>query len=498
MKSSSHALVSAAIVLALGFGAIFPVAQAKPLRHASAFDPQSMDPHSLALLYHTRIVTQVYEGLVNRDKDFKLEPALAVSWQALDATTWRFKLRPNVRFHDGAPLTAEDVIFSIERAKAQTSQRRFTLSSVKTVRKVDDLTIDVVLDSPDAVLPEKLYLVLILSKPWAVKHGVEKPQDFNGKQETFAVRNANGTGPFMLDRYEADRQTVLKANPKWWGKSGNVSEAIYLVIQSDATRLAALASGQVDFVVDPPFQDVARLKQDPRIRTTTTTDIGTQFLTFDQARDQLQFGEARGNPFKDVRVRRAIYQAIDIELIIQKVLRAQAEATGSFISQQVDGYVPALDKRLPFDPQAARTLLKEAGYGDGFSVTLDCVNIKFREAVCQAISAMLTQVGIRTQLQSMPSAMFFPKLSQAATSFVEYGWTPTPDPWPSFNALYRTYDGAGSGAFNAGRYSNPEVDQLIDAIRIEPDLAKRRQLIGDTLRLLNTDLPYLPLFRRTL
>ncbi|MGH6622928.1 MAG: ABC transporter substrate-binding protein [Burkholderiaceae bacterium] len=487
-----------AALLVVASAAVALPALGKTLRHASAFDPQSMDPHSLALLYHTRIVTQVYEGLVNRDKDFKLEPALAVSWQALDAATWRFKLRPNVRFHDGAPMTADDVIFSIERARAPTSQRRFTLGSVKSVRKVDDLTIDVVLDSPDAVLPEKLYLVFIMSKAWAVKNVVEKPQDFNGKQETFAVRNANGTGPFMLDRYEADKQTVLKANSKWWGKSGNVTEAIYLVIQSDATRLAALASAQVDFVVDPPFQDVARLKQEPRIRTTTTTDIGTQFLTFDQARDQLQFGEARGNPFKDVRVRRAIYQAIDIDLIIQKVLRGQAKATGSFISQQVDGYVPALDKRLPFDPPAARSLLKEAGYGDGFAVTLDCVNIKFREAVCQAISAMLTQVGIRTQLQSMPSAMFFPKLSQAATSFVEYGWTPTPDPWPSFNALYRTYDAAGSGAFNAGRYSNRQVDQLIDAIRIEPDLAKRRQLIGDTLRLLNTDLPYLPLFRRTL
>jgi len=489
--------VAVLLLAAASLLAISP-AIAKTLRHASAFDPQSMDPHALALLYHTRVATQIYEGLVNRDKDFKLEPALAVSWQALDATTWRFKLRPNVRFHDGTPFTADDAVFSIERAKAPTSQRRFTLSSIKTVRKVDDLTIDIVLDSPDAVLPEKLYLALIMSKAWATRHGVEKPQDFNGKQETFAVRNANGTGPFMLDRYEADKQTVLKVNPKWWGKPGNVTEAIYLVIQSDATRLAALASAQVDFVVDPPFQDVARLKQEPRVRTTTTTDIGTQFLTFDQARDKLQFGEARGNPFKDLRVRRAIYQAIDIDLIIQKVLRGQAKATGSFVSQQVDGYVPALDKRLPFDPAAARRLLAEAGYADGFAVTLDCVNIKFREAVCQAITAMLTQVGIRTQLQSMPSAMFFPKLSQATTSFVEYGWTPIPDPWPSFNALFHSYDGAGAGAFNAGRYSNPKVDQLIDAIRIEPDLAKRRQLIGDTLRLLNTDLPYIPLFRRTL
>jgi peptide/nickel transport system substrate-binding protein len=318
------------------------------------------------------------------------------------------------------------------------------------------------------------------------------------------VRNANGTGPFMLERYEADKETRLQANPGWWGKgakdAGNLKQATYIVIQADATRLAALASGQVDFVIDPPFQDVARLKQDPQLRFTEVADIGTQYLTFDQARDTLQFADVPGgrNPFKDLRVRRAIAQAIDVNLIIQKVLRGQATATGSFISPPVDGYVPALDQRLPYDQAAARKLLAEAGYANGFSVTLDCVNVKFRESACQAISAMLTQVGIRTQLQSMPGATFFPKLSQATTSFVEYGWTSAPDPWATFNALFRTYDGGGSGAFNAGRYSNPNLDRLIDSIRVEPDLTTRRAIIGDSLRVLHADLPYIPLYRRKL
>jgi peptide/nickel transport system substrate-binding protein len=486
----------------LAFAAVMP-ASAKTLRLASAFDPQSMDPHALALLYQTRIASQIYEALVGRDRDFKLEPALAVSWQAVDARTWRFKLRPGVKFHDGSAFTADDVVFSIERALAKTSQRSFQLRGVTGARKVDALTVDVLLSAPDAVLPEKFWLVGIMSKAWAEKHGVVLPQDYNAKQETYAVRNTNGTGPFMLAKFEADSRTVLVANPHWWGRnepgSGNLTEVHYVVIQSDATRLAALATGEVDFVIDPPFQDVARLKQDKRLKSTEITDIGTQYLGFDQARDELQFADVKGrNPFKDVRVRRAVYQAIDVDIIIGKVLRGQATPTGSPISRLLDGYLPELEKRLPFDPAAARALLKEAGFADGFSVTLDCVNVTFRAAVCQAIASMLAQVGIKVTFQPSPTATFFPKLTQATTSFFEFGWSPGTDPWVVFNSILRTYDGAGAGTFNGGRYSNPKLDELIDAIRVEPDIGRRRQLVGSTLRLWQSDLPLLPLYRRTL
>ncbi len=495
-----HRLAFAALCTATWAG--MPSAAAQTLRYASAFDPNSLDPHSLALLYQTRIINQIYESLVNRDRNFELEPSLATSWQMLDRTTWRFKLRPNVRFHDGTPLTADDVVFSIERALARTSQRRFQLRGVTGARTVDAHTVDILSEAPDAVLPQKLWLIAIMSRSWAEKHGVSQPQDYNGKQETYAVRNANGTGPYRLKSYDPDQRTVLVAYPDWWGRNdkgvGNVREAIFAVIQSDATRLAALASGQVDFVIDPPFQDVARLKQDKSLRLVDVTDIGTQYLGFDQSRNELQFGEARGNPFKDLRVRRAIYQAIDINLIIGKVLRGQGTPAGSHLSKLVDGHVPELEKRLPFDPAAARALLKEAGYPDGFAVTLDCVNVTYRAAACQAIAAMLAQVNIRVTFQPFPSATFFPKLTQASTSFFEFGWTAAVDPWASLNSLVRSYDGGSAGQFNGGRYSNPRLDQLIDGIRIEPDLTKRRQMVGDALRLMHTDLPMIPLYRRTL
>lgn len=504
IKQTRTALQNMALatLLALALAGTASTSTAQTLRYASAFDPNSLDPHALALLYQSRVVTQIYESLVNRDRNFQLEPALALSWQAIDARTWRFKLRPNVKFHDGTPLTADDVVFSVERAMAKTSQRAFQMRGVTGARKVDALTVDIQTEAPDAVLPQKTWLIAIMSRAWAEKHGVQLPQDYNAKQETHAVRNANGTGPFRLKSYDPDQRTVLVRNPDWWGWAGkdlgNVQEAQYVVIQADATRLAALASGQVDFVIDPPFQDIARLKQDRSVKLTETTDIGTQYLGFDQSRSELQFGTARGNPFKDVRVRRAIAQAIDINLIINKVLRGQAVPAGSHLSKLVDGHVPELEKRPPFDPAAARSLLKQAGYPDGFAVTLDCVNVTYRAAVCQAIAAMLAQVNIKVTFQPYPGATFFPKLTQANTSMFEFGWSPAVDPWASLNSIVRSHDGAGSGQFNGGRYSNAKLDALIDGLRVEPDLAVRRRMTGDALRLMHEDLPLIPLYRRTL
>ena len=498
-----HLLGRIRLLLAATLIVAAPFAGAVTLRIASAFDPQTMDPHAVALLYHTRVYTQVYESLVNRDEQFRPEPSLALSWQATGPTTWRFKLLPGVLFHDGTPFTADDVVFSIERALGPTSQRSFQLKGVKAARKVDELTVEFVLDAPDAVLPEKLQGLAMMSRAWSVANRVEKAQDFNGKQETFAVRNANGTGPFRLARFEPDIRTVLARNPQWWGwadkRSGNLDEVTLIAIRSDATRLAALVSGEIDLVFDPPVQDIERLQREPAIRMLQTPDLGQQYLTFDQAHDELPDSDVKGkNPFKDLRVRRAVYHAINVELITKKVLRGQGVPTGAFLSSKVDGSPPELDQRLPFDPAKAKALLAEAGYPNGFSITLDCVNVPWREAVCQAMTAMLTQVGIRASLHSSPTNQFFPKLSGATASFIEYGWTPNPDAWSSLNALFRTWDKTGLGTFNAGRYSNPKLDELIDHMRVEPDLTRRRAMVGVALRIVGDELPYIPLYRRTL
>lgn len=496
-------LIHRALAAAAVLGALAAPALAQTLRIASAFDPQTQDPHALALLYHSRIAYQVHESLVGRDAAFKLEPALALSWQQLEPRRWRFKLRPGVKFHDGGTMSADDVVFSIARTLGKTSQRAFQLKGVTQAVKVDPLTVDLLLDAPDAVLPEKLQYISIMSRAWSEQHGVTQAQDYNGKQETHAVRHANGTGPYKLARYEPDVVTVLQRHDGWWGRgdprTGNVAEVRFVVIKSDATRLAALASGEVDLVLDPPFQDIERLRQQPRIKVTAVAELGQQYFTFDQARDELEFADVKGrNPFKDLRVRQAVAHALNIELIIDKVLRGQAEPVGSFLSPLVDGADPALGRRLPYDPARAKALLAEAGYPQGFAVTLDCVNVTWRQNVCQAASAMLAQVGIRTTLRVSAPNLFFPKLTQASGSFVEFGWTAQPDAWGSLNGLFRSYGPDGLGSFNAGRYSNPKLDAVIDAIRIEPDLAKRRAMVGQALTMIAADLPYVPLYRRKL
>lgn len=495
-------LASLALALVCAVAPSPAAAQGKTLRFASAFDPQSMDPHSLALLYQTRVVTQIYEGLVNRGKDFKLEPSLAVSWEMTSPTTWRFKLRPGVKFHDDAAFSADDAVFSIERALDKASQRKNQMLGITAAKKLDALTIEVQTSAPDAVLPEKLWLVAMMSKPWCEKNNVARPQDYNAKQETFAVRNANGTGPFVLARYEADVRTLLKSNPSWWGRGtaaggGNLDEVAYQVIQSDATRLAALASGQVDFVIDPPFQDLLRLKADKTLKVSEVDDIGTQYFALNQHSAELPGSDVKGrNPFKDLRVRRAVQLAIDTDLIVRQVLRGEGKVTGSFVSPLVDGYVAEFEQRPKADATAARALLKEAGYENGFSLQMDCVNVAWRASVCQAAAAMLERVGIRANLVTSPSSVFFPKLSQGTGSLVEFGWSASPDPWGMLQSTVRSNDGLAAGAFNAGRYSNPKLDALIDGLRVEPSLAKRRQMVGEALRLMDADLPMIPLYRR--
>jgi len=435
-------------------------------------------------------------------------PVLATEWRQTDPHTWRFKLRPGVRFHDGSPFTADDAVFSFERALAPPSQRQFVLKGIKRVRAVDPLTIDIELTTADASLPQKLVLVAMMSRRWAQSHHVERAQDYNARQETFAVRNANGTGAYRLERYEPDVRTTLKAFPQWWNReasgNGNVDAATFVTIRSDATRLAALHSGEVDIVLDPPYQDVERLRHDADVAVAQVGDISTDLLAFDQASAALP-GVAPGadgkprNPFKDLRVRRAVYHAINIDLVIQKVLKGLATATGDLIAPEFGAAAAAGAPRPRYDPVRARELLREAGYPNGFDLTMDCVNVAFREHVCQAIAAMLTQVGIRTTLHTSPGTQFFPMITQAKVSLAEFGFTgTTEDAWQGLNGLLHTWDANGGGTFNAGRYSNARLDALIDTLRTELDEGRRRAMVAEALKLAAEDIAYVPLYRRTL
>lgn len=489
------------LIIAVALSAAFamPVTGfAKTFKWASQGDILTLDPHSQNEGLNIQANLYVYEPLVRYDENFKLEPALAESWEQINPTTMRFKLRPNVKFQDGSPFTAEDVVFSFARAAAPTSQYKSYVNGVKEVKVIDPLTVDVMTEGPNPVLLRQLPVLGMMSKAWSEKNDVVLPQNFTDKQETYAARHTNGTGPYMLKSREIDAKTVYVENPNWWNKAnkkGNVTEIIYTPIKQNATRTAALLSGEIDFVLDPAAQDITRLSKDAKILS--GNEYRTIYLGMDQINPELKYSSIKGkNPLKDLRVRQALYQAIDINAIKKAVMRGESVPTGAMISPQVNGYTPAMAERLPYDPDKARALLKEAGYENNLDFTLDCPNNRYinDEAICQAIVAMWAKVGVNAKLSTMPRATYFPKLAKRDTSVYLFGWgVPTFDALYTLQALIRTKGDGADGSFNYGDYSNPKVDALIDQIKVETDQAKRHAMIEEALTIHAQDVGHIPL-----
>lgn len=479
-------------------------ADAKTLRYATQDEPQTMDPHAANLAVTNRFLSNIYDGLVGRDKHFKIVPWLATSWSQPDAKTWRFKLRPNVKFHDGTPFTADDVVFSIERAQHPLSQLKIAAQGVERAKKIDDLTVDLIMKEPNPVLPNHLFGLRIMSKAWAAKHNALTPQDYKAKEDTFASRNANGTGPFILKERQPDVKSVLVANPNWWNKAnpenGNVTEVIVLPIKSNQTRMAALISGEVDFVNDPPPQDIPRIKASGQVKVVEAQESRVQFLIFDMQRDELLYSNVKGkNPFKDLRVRQAVAHAIDVNAIRTKVMRGLAVPTGLIITELDQGYAKDADKRLAYDPALAKKLLADAGYPNGFNVTLDCGANQPPADICQAVVPMLARVGINAAPNIVQIANYFPKLQKFDTSFYLLSWTtPTADALYTLQSLLRTPGEAGSssGDNNFGRYSDKKLDSLIDQFKVETDMKKRDLIIRDALIHVNRELPIVTIHRQ--
>lgn len=497
------ALFSAVLpIFTIAAVAVLPAsAEAKTLRYASQDDPQTLDPHSANLLPTNRVLSQVYEGLVMRDKNFKIVPGLAVSWSQPDPKTWRFKLRPNVKFHEGQAFTADDVVFSVERALHPLSQMKSSLQGVQTAKKIDNLTVDLVMKEPNPVLLNHLFQFRIASKEWAVKNKSEIPQNYKDREDTYSSRNTNGTGPFKVTLRQPDVKTVLVAYADWWNKGspekGNLTQVDLLPVKSNATRAAALLSGEVDFVLDPPPQDISRLKGNPNIKVVEGVEARFQYLAFDSNRSELLYSDVKGkNPLKDVRVRQAIAHAIDVEAIKEKVMRGLSVPTGTLVSPGVQGYSKDADKRPAFDKEKAKKLLADAGYPNGFGITLDCGNIQPAADICQAIPPMLSQVGIRATPNIVPQATYFPKIQKFDTSMYLLSWgAATYDSLYNLQLLLHTSTGenTGFGDSNYGRYSNTKLDDLIKKISVEGDMKKRDGLIREALMLANNDVALLPI-----
>jgi len=496
----SFGLTAAALVLSA------TDAGAKTLRWAGRGDMQTTDPHSQNENLTNNINQLIYEFLLVRDKKLNLQPALAESWTKVNDTTWRFKLRPGVKFHDGTPFTADDVVFSFERARSDTSQLRAYANASGIPKKIDDLTVEFTTTGPNPIELEHIATINIMSKAWCEKNRAGKPQNYTQKEDMITAHQANGTGPYMLKTREPDVKTVLTKNPDWWGLKekrfeGNADEVVYTPIVSDATRVAALLSGEVDLVNDPPPQDVPRLKQTQGINVLEGTENRIVFIGMDQARDELLYSNVKGkNPFKDKRVRQALYQAVDIEAIKKNTMRGLSQPSGAMLPSPLTT-TPAVEKRLPYDKVAAKKLLAEAGYPNGFEVTLDCPNNRYvnDEKICQALAAMWAQIGVKVAVNAMPRATYFPKLEKTDTSMYMLGWGgATTDGIFVLQPVLATYNGKGDGDYNYGRYTNAKLDELTAKIKVNMKEEERLGQIHDALLAHNAEVNHIVLHRQVI
>jgi peptide/nickel transport system substrate-binding protein len=485
-------------LLAAALVALCAQAQAATLKWGAQNDILTLDPHSQNHATTLGILQHTYEGLVRYNKDFQVEPCLATSWQQISPTQYRFNLRKNVKFHDGTPFTADDVVFSYHRILQPQGTLQVYVAGVKEVKKIDEHTVDLILSGPSPILLRNLIDFRIMSKSWSVKNKSENVQNYVAKEESYASRNANGTGSYLIKLWEPDKRIVMQANPNWWGKlDGNVTEVTYTPIKSDATRIAALLSGDVDLVTDLPTQDVARLRTDPKLKVLDGHEVRTIFIGMDQFSPELKYSNVKGkNPFKDIRVRKALNLAVDREAIKRVTMRGLSIPAAIMIAPGVHGHTPDIDKVAPVDAEGAKKLLAEAGYPNGFEFGLDCPNNRYvnDEEICQALVGMWARVGLKAKLNAQPMATFIQKIQKFDHDAYMLGWgVATFDGLFTLQSLVRTKTTGADGSFNLGRISDPKLDALIDALKVETDTKKRDATLREALLMTRDNYYYVPL-----
>lgn len=474
-------------------------AAANEFRWASTTDPQTMDPHAVNSAPVLGFLNNVYEGLVRRGKDMSVEPALATAWAPIgDGEGWRFTLREGVTFHDGAAFTAEDVLFSYERASSEQADTRSWFAPVSGVTVVDDYTVDILTSAPNPIFPDSIANWMIMDSGWADANAATRPDKEAGN---YATLNTNGTGAFQVTTREPGLRTVLEPFGGWWGTpEHNITRAEFTPIQNPATAVAALLSGDIDLINPVPIQDAARLSGQSGVQVIQGIEARVIMLGFPHQAEALKYSTSDdpGNPFKDMRVRQAVAQAVNVPAILQTIMRGNAEPASQLVSPAMRGYSASLAARPAYDPDAARALLAEAGYPDGFSFGLKCPNDRYLndEAVCQAITSMLAQVGIDAQLEAMPVRGYWPRLREDDFDMYLLGWSPgTFDAEHPIRFLAATPNAEKKlGSWNFGDYSNARVDELLPMIQSEIDDAARQAMLDEVTTILQDEVAYIPLY----
>lgn len=505
-RAAGAAIRASFVAGALAAAMVSAHAEGKTLRFAFQGTLNALDPYSLNETFTLGMLGNVFEGLTKRDKDLKIIPGLAESWETIDPLHWRFHLRRGVKYSNGADFNADDVIFSAERVLADGSDLKTRVPADSVWTKVDDYTVDVELKTPNPILHYEWDTWYIMDKEWAEKEGAVKPVSAKDTNPGPAAYMANGTGPFTIQSHEPGVKTIFKKNDGWWGTvEHNLDEVAFTPIASDGTRVAALLSGDVDLIEPVPVQDIDRVNSDPNTQALTGPELRVIHLGFNQIRDELPTSDIKGkNPFRDANVRKAFFQAIDIEAIDKRVMRGLATPVPLLIAPQL--FEGSKDiKRWPYDVDAAKKLLADAGYPDGFSVSMDCPNDRYvnDEQICQAVVSMLAKIGVTVNLNAQPKSKYFAKVLAPGgydTDFYLLGWTPGSfDSWNVLVNLASCRDATGKGGpFNLGGYCNPKVDELAKQIVVETDTAKRNDLIKQAYTIMTDETSHIPLHQQSL
>ena len=477
--------------------------EAKELRWAYMGDAMSMDPYAYRESFTIAYLQHIYEPLVRYNRDLKKEPCLATSWKVVEPKVWRFNLRRGVKFHNGNPFNADDVVASIKRATHPNSPFKGHLPAVEDVRKVDDYTVDILLKEPYPLLLNELTYVGMMDKEWLAEHNCLTPANPSKGEQSYASTNTNGTGPFMLESRQPDAKTILVANPKWWDKpQHNLTKMIFTPIKSDATRVAALLSGEIDFIFPVPLQDIDRINRSTNFKVMQGYDVRTMILMFNQSPNELHQSNVKGkNPLRDLRVRKALYQAVDMDTIQKRIMRGRSRIAGQFSAPEIPGYDPTLNERLPYDPAASKRLLAEAGYPDGFEVGLDCPNDRYinDEEICQAVTSMWAKVGVKARFSAQTKTIHFKKIETGQCDIWMLGYATLPL-FDSYGWLSQVLFSPrkNRGNWNPGGYVNPQLEELVDKIAVELDEPKRLKMISEAFRLAKDDVPLIPLHQQPL
>lgn len=473
-------------------------ADAKELRIALSAEPSAMDPHFHNLTPNNALNRHVFDRLIHFDAKQNTVPGLAESWRTVDDKTWELKLRKGVVWHDGSPFTADDVIFTMERApNVENSPGSFNIYvKGKTFTKVDDHTVRVTTAAPYPLMPNDLTTIAIISK----KHGADaKTDDYN------SGKAAVGTGPYKLVEFVKGDRYVLERNEAYWGPKPVWTKVTIRPIKAGPARVAALLAGDVDLIEEVPTTDIAKLKTDSRVALAQGLSNRVIYFHMDHWRDETPFITAKDgskikNPLKDKRVRQALSMAINRDAIVDRLMEGAAVKASQFLADEFFGTSKTL-KPVPHDAAGAKKLLAEAGFPNGFKMTLHGPNGRYTNdaRIAEAVAQMFTRVGVETSVETMPGAVFFRRASAGANgdpefSFILVGWgSGTGEVSSPLKSLVATYDKTkGTGAANRGRYSNAELDKLIADGLATIDDAKRQAIFAKASELAINDVAIIP------